>query len=147
MTMKPGVDFIGVSVSFFCHDGKYFLLHKRSNKCRDEIGRWDFGGGQLEAGERLEEAVVREVKEEYAVTGKIEKQLPAHSLLREEKGVKTHWLIITFIVKVDRKKVKNNDPEKIAELGWFKLTNLPKPLHTGALYTLRHYPKEFRIYS
>lgn len=144
--MKPGVDFIGVSVSFFCHDGEYFLLHKRSNKCRDEIGRWDFGGGQLEVGERLEEAVVREVKEEYGVVGKIEKQLPAHSLLRQENGVKTHWLIITFIVQVDRKKVKNNDPEKIAELGWFKLNNLPKPLHTGAQYTLRHYPKEFKMY-
>ena len=144
--MKPGVDFIGVSVSFFCHDGKYFLLHKRSNKCRDEIGHWDFGGGQLEFGERLESAVTREVKEEYGAESSIEKQLPAHSLLREENGIKTHWLIITFIVKVDRKKVKNNDPEKIAELGWFELRNLPKPLHTGAQFTLSRYPGEFKIY-
>jgi ADP-ribose pyrophosphatase len=144
--MKPGVDYIGVSVSFFCHDGKDFLLHKRSNKCRDEIGHWDFGGGQLELGERLEQAVLREVEEEYAATGKIEKQLPAHSLLREENGIKTHWLIITFILKVDRKKVKNNDPEKIAELGWFKLNNLPKPLHTGAQFTLSRYSEEFKIY-
>ena len=144
--MKPGVDFIGVSVSFFCHDGKYFLLHKRSDKCRDEIGRWDFGGGQLEFRERLQPAVLREVKEEYGVEGVIEKQLPAHSLLREDNGTKTHWLIITFLVKVDRKKVKNNDPEKIAELGWFKLNNLPKPIHTGAQYTLNHYKEEFDKY-
>src|SRR3989338_7456222 len=107
--MKPGIDFIGVSVFFFCHDGKDFLLHKRSDKCRDEIGHWDFGGGQLELGERLEQAVIREVKEEYVGIGKIEKQFPAHSLLRKENGIKTHWLIITFLVKVDRKKVKNND--------------------------------------
>lgn len=144
--MKPGIDFIGVSVSFFCHDDNYFLLHKRSNKCRDEKGRWDFGGGQLEFGERLESAVLREVKEEYGVGGVIEKQLPAHSLLREENGIRTHWLIITFIVKVDRKKVVNNDPEKIAELGWFKLNNLPKPLHTGAQYTPKHYKEEFKKY-
>lgn len=144
--MKPGVDFIGVSVSFFCHDGKEFLLHKRSDKCRDEIGRWDFGGGQLEVGERLEEAVLREVKEEYGVMAQVEKQLPAHSLLREERGIKTHWLIITFIVKVDRKKVINNDPEKISELGWFKLSRLPEPLHKGAQYTLSHYGEEFNQY-
>lgn len=145
--MKPGIDFIGVSVSFFCHDGKKnFLLHKRSNKCRDEIGRWDFGGGELEIGERLEQAVIREVKEEYGVLAIIDKQLPAHSLLREENGIKTHWLIITFLVRVDRKKVINNDPEKIAELGWFRLNNLPEPLHRGAQYTLSHYKNEFKEY-
>ena len=26
--MKPGIDFVGVSVSFFCHDGKDFLFIK-----------------------------------------------------------------------------------------------------------------------
>lgn len=94
----------------------------------------------------LRKAVLREVKEEYGVKGTIEKQLPAHSLLREENGVKTHWLIITFVLKVDRKKVVNNDPKKIAELGWFKLDNLPKTLHTRAQYTLGHYKEEFKKY-
>lgn len=145
--MKPGIDFIGVSVPFYCHDGKNnFLLHKRSNKCRDEKGRWDFGGGQVEFGETLEEAVKREIKEEYGVLGVIEKQLPAHSLLRKEKGVKTHWLIISFIVKVDKEKVVNADPEKIVKIGWFKLNKLPKPLHSGARYTLKKYKEEFNKY-
>lgn len=145
--MKPGIDFIGVSISFFCHDDNgNFLLHKRSNQCRDEKGRWDFGGGQVEFGETLEEAVLREIKEEYGVNGKIEKQLPAHSLLRKENDIKTHWLIITFLVKIDRNKVINNEPKKIAELGWFNLKKLPQPLHTGAKYTLSHYKKEFKKY-
>ena len=144
--MKPGIDFIGVSVSFFCHDGNEFLLHKRSDKCRDENGRWDFGGGRVEMGETLEQAVLREIKEEYGVHGIIEKQLPAHSLLRQENNIKTHWLIITFIVKVDRNKVIIGDPEKMSELDWFKLNNLPKPTHTGATYTLIHYPEEFKKY-
>lgn len=145
--MKTGIDFIGVSVSFFCHDGKgNFLLHKRSQKCRDEKGRWDFGGGRVEFGEKLENTVSREIKEEYGVEGIIEKQLPAHSLLREHEGQKTHWLIITFIVKIDRKQVKNCDPEKILEISWFKLEHLPKPLHTGAQLTLKKYKKEFKKY-
>lgn len=50
--MRPGIDFIGVSVSFFCHDDQdNFLLHKRGDQCRDEKGRWDFGGGRVEIGE------------------------------------------------------------------------------------------------
>lgn len=145
--MRPGIDFIGVSVSFFCHDkDNNFLLHKRSDKCRDEKGHWDFGGGRVEIGETLEKAVLREIKEEYGVVGKIEKQLPAHSLLRVENRTKTHWLIITFIIEVDRKKVILGVPKKMIELGWFNLNELPKPLHTGAKYTLDHYKSEFEKY-
>lgn len=145
--MKPGIDFIGVSVPFYCHDGKgNFLLHMRSDKCRDEKGHWDFGGGRVEFGETLDEAVMREIKEEYGVEGIIEEQLPAHSLLRTEDGVKTHWLIVTHIVKVNRVDVVNNDPEKISEMGWFRLDNLPTPLHTGARYTLEKYKANFKKY-
>lgn len=43
--MKPGVDCIGLAVTFICHDGRgSLLMHKRSQGARDEKGRWDFGG-------------------------------------------------------------------------------------------------------
>ena len=46
--MKKGEDYIGVSVVYFCHDGKgNFVMAKRSENCRDEIGNWDIGGGGL----------------------------------------------------------------------------------------------------
>ena len=145
--MRPGIDFIGVSVSFYCHDHRgNFLLHKRSQKTRDERGHWDFGGGRVAIGETLERTVLREVREEYGVSGVIEKQLPAHSLLRKEKRTKTHWLIITFIVKIKRGDVVLGAPEKMLELGWFKLNKLPKPLHSGAAYALKHYKNEFEKY-
>lgn len=145
--MKAGVDYIGISTVFICHDGAgNFLLHKRSNNCRDEQGRWDFGGGQLHFGETLEEGVLREVREEYGVVGKIEKQFPAHSLLRVNNGIKTHWLIINFIIRVIREKVKINDKKKMEEIGWYKMNNLPKPLHSGAEYTRSKYKQEFMRY-
>ena len=56
--MKPGIDYIGVSTPFYCHDGQgNFLFHKRSQKCRDEQGRWDTGSGKLEFGLTVEENV------------------------------------------------------------------------------------------
>lgn len=44
--LVKGVDYIGVCVVYFCHDGKgEFVMAKRSSNARDEHGRWDIGGG------------------------------------------------------------------------------------------------------
>jgi len=146
--LKPGVDFIAVSVSFYCHnDDGIFVLHKRSDKCRDEQGAWDFGGGRLEFGEDPKIGVLREVLEEYGVDGEIVEQLPAHSIIRENKGVKTHWLNIPFLIKVDLTKVLNGDPEKIAEIEFFELNNLPQPLHQGASHTMKKFKENFEKYQ
>jgi ADP-ribose pyrophosphatase YjhB (NUDIX family) len=64
--LQRGVDFIGVTCSFVCHDGNgNILMHKRSKNCRDEHGNWDNGGGAHEFGASVEETVRREIKEEY----------------------------------------------------------------------------------
>src|SRR5579862_8107330 len=92
-SLKAGLDYVAVGVSFYCHDGRgNFLMHKRSRNCRDEQGRWDFGGGKLEFGEQPEEAVLREVREEYCCAGRIQEILPPISRFREHDGRSTHWL-------------------------------------------------------
>ena len=61
--MKIGIDCIGISTSFYCHDGEgKWLLHKRSDKCRDEKGTWDSGGGKVEVGLTLDENVLKEIQ-------------------------------------------------------------------------------------
>lgn len=146
-TLKAGVDYIGISTPFYCHDGKgRFVLHKRSNACRDEHGRWDAGSGQLEFGEDPTEGVLREVFEEYGVKGEITDQLPAHSILREHQGVKTHWLVIPFFVKVDIKRVTRGDPDKMLKIDFFTLDNLPVPLHSGLQMTMTRFPRHFAKY-
>lgn len=129
---RIGIDYVGISVVFLCHDGKgSILLHKRSNQCRDERGKWDCGGGQLEFGENLETGVLREVREEYCCDGAINEQLPAYSIVRTVKKTKTHWIAIPFIIKVNPKQVAIGDPEKIERIHWFQWNHLPKPLHSG----------------
>jgi ADP-ribose pyrophosphatase YjhB (NUDIX family) len=149
--MKVGIDCIGVSTSFYCHDQKgKWLMHKRSQNCRDEKGTWDSGGGKLEFGLTLEENVLKEIREEYGCDAVIEEQLPAITLLRKSpEGANTHWIIIPFILSLteeNRKKVKIGDPEKIAEIGWFTLSNLPHPLHSGFQKTIRVYQNTFQKY-
>ena len=70
--------------------------------------------------------------------GEIQERLLSFSLFREKNGVKTHWLVVPFVIKINRNEVKNNEPESIDEIAWFKLSNLPEPLHTGFKFTFNN---------
>lgn len=129
--MKKGVDYIGVTVVFYCHDGKgNLLLNKRSKNCRDEVGRWDCGGGSMKVGETFEQTVRREVEEEYGCQIKNLHFCAVNNVLRKNGAENTHWVALIFTALVDPEKVKNGDPEKIDEIAWFSVEKLPQPLHS-----------------
>ncbi len=129
--LRRGVDHIGVSASFVVHDGKgNVLLQKRGPNARDEQGRWDVGGGAIEFGESIDEAVRREIMEELCCEPLDIEFLTVYDAHREHDGNKTHWVAIMHAVRVDPKKVKIGEPDKIDELGWFTSETLPEPLHS-----------------
>lgn len=139
--MKKGIDHVGVGVVFFCHDGKgNLLMSKRSKKSRDEHYAWDPGGGAIDVGEKVTDTLKREIKEEYCADIINSEFLGFRDVHRiDEKGNKTHWLMLDFKVLIDRKKVRNGVPEKHLEIGWFKLNNLPKPVHSQFPHFLQKY--------
>jgi 8-oxo-dGTP diphosphatase len=128
---RRGIDHIGVSASFVIHDGQgNVLLQKRGTGARDENGNWDVGGGAIEFGESIDEAVRREIQEELCIEPIDIQFLTVYDAFRELGGVKTHWIAVMHAVQVDPTKVKIGEPDKIDELGWFKSTELPSPLHS-----------------
>lgn len=129
--LKRGVDFIGVNCIFYCHDGNgNLLMHKRSQNCRDEQGRWDCGGGSMEFGETPEEAVCRDVLEEYGTEILDLKFATVRNVLRDNKRTPTHWIALLFVAQVDPTRVKIGEPDKIDEIGWFSFDKLPEPVHS-----------------
>jgi 8-oxo-dGTP diphosphatase len=129
--MKKGIDHIGNSVVYFCHDGKgNILFAKRSQNARDEKGIWDIGGGGIEFGETIESTLRKEIKEEYNAEVLDFEFLGYRDVHREIDGHKTHWIALDFKVLVNPKNVKINEPHKFDELGWFTLGTLPKPWHS-----------------
>ena len=129
--LKRGVDYIGVTVNFLVHDGKgRILLQKRSKQCRDEQGRWDIGGGAVEFGESLDEAVLRELREELNVEPVSYEFVQHYDAHRINDGLPTHWIAITYAVHVDPDKISIGEPHKIDEIGWFTLDTLPEPRHS-----------------
>lgn len=127
---RRGIDFIGVSCGFVCHDGKRrFVLSKRSANCRDEQGCWEYGSGSHEFGQSIEDTLVREIKEEYGADARNIQFLGTFEALRKlEDGTPTHWLHMLYSAEVDPDQIRNNEPYKIDEVDWFTLDTLPTPL-------------------
>lgn len=129
--MKKGVDYPGVTVVYFCHDGEgNHVMSKRSARARDEHGCWDIGGGGVELFGAIEETLRREVKEEYCTDVLAVEFLGYRDVFREADGMRTHWIALDFKVLVDREKVRNGEPHKFDAVEWFRLDSLPTPVHS-----------------
>ncbi len=139
--MKKGQDYTGVTIVYFCHDGKgNFLMSKRSTNCRDEHGCWDPGGGGLEFGHDVIDTLKKEIKEEYCTDVLDHEFLGYRDVHREHDSKKTHWIALDFKVLVDTSKVKNGEPHKFDKIDWFKIDSLPKPIHSQV-------PKALELYK
>lgn len=129
--MKKGVDYTGVTVVYFCHDGQgNVIMAKRNKNTRDEHGKWDIGGGGLEFGDTIEDTLKREIKEEYCTEVLEYEFLGFRDVHRENQGQKTHWVALDFKVLINPKMVKNGEPHKFSEVVLFRLDNLPKLVHS-----------------
>lgn len=61
-----------VVAAFIKKDGK-ILIAKRSTGNKDVIGKWEFPGGKVEENETEEQAIEREIKEEFDILVRAEK--------------------------------------------------------------------------
>lgn len=129
--LKKGVDFVGVTVISFCHDGHgNVFLNKRSVNCRDEHGRWDLCGGGVDFGDAILATMRKEICEEYSTDVLSSEFLGYRDIFREQNGVKTHWVQLNFKVLIDRAKAKNGEPHKFDDMQWFPIGKFPTPMHS-----------------
>lgn len=139
MSTDPSNRTPGVSCVFICHDGDgAILLARRSSGARDEPGTWDCGAGAIEFGEGFDEAVRREVREEYCAEPTEIRTLGVRNVLRADPP--SHWVAIVFAVRVMRDQVAIGEPDKFDELDWFPRESLPEPRHSQLTETLALFP-------
>jgi 8-oxo-dGTP diphosphatase len=136
-----GVDYIGVSAgAMIFSDNRELFLSKRSQNTKNERGCWETPGGSVEFGETLEDAVRREIREEYGVDIEITEQFPAadHIIPKDHQ----HWVATTFLAKIKKGQTPTiMEPEKCDAIGWFALDALPEPLSIITKLDLREYSK------
>ncbi|MFF8452143.1 NUDIX domain-containing protein [Streptomyces leeuwenhoekii] len=125
--IEPGRHCIGVGVGamVFDADGRVFMA-RRGGGARNESGTWEFPGGEVNFGERLEDAIRRELREEYGIEITVSGCLGAFDhILPDERQ---HWVAVTFLARHTAGSPDIREPEKCSAIGWFDLNAMPEPL-------------------
>lgn len=140
--MKPGKDYVGVAVGAIVFDdnGKVFLSQRGPN-ATNERGTWEFPGGKVDFGERLQDALKREFKEEYDMVIEVGALLDVddHILVDENQ----HWVSTTYLARHIGGDPRIMEPDKCVAIGWFALDQLPEPLSLISQYNVRSYRKAY----
>ena len=115
----PDVPRVGVGAVIF--DGERVLLARRGSPPGQ--GKWSIPGGLVHLGERLEDAVVREIEEESGLhvrvlgfCGVIDR------VVREQDGVRYHYVIIDYVAESVGGRLQAGSDA--AEVLWVKLDDL-----------------------
>ena len=103
---------------------EYILLGKRKNVAG--AGRYLSPGGHVKLGEKLTEAVQREVKEETGLEVKVGRVL----WVEENFADGPHHVTLYFEAKLQDpiQKPKNLEPDRCEGWEWFPIDNPPQPL-------------------
>ena len=119
------------------------LLRRRGPQAKNERGLWEFPGGSVEFGERLIDALKREMREEYGVEIAVGELLDVVDHILPAEG--QHWVSPTFICHIISGVPDIRDPGKCTEIGWFAPDAVPEDeLTLITRDNLRHYRQRIR---
>lgn len=136
--MKRGIDYIGVGVGALIVDdqGRLFLA-QRGPLAKNERDCWEFPGGSVEFGERLADALKREMREEYGIEIAVGELLDVVDHILPEEG--QHWVSPTYLCAITAGVPRIREPEKCTEIGWFAPDQVPANLTLITRQNLENY--------
>src|SRR5512138_526741 len=122
--MKRGVDYIGVGVgAIIINERGELFLARRGPLAKNERGLWEFPGGSVEFGERLADALKREIREEYGMEIEVGALLDVVDHILPEEG--QHWVSPSFICRIIAGEPAILEEGKCSQIGWFAPDQMP----------------------
>ena len=110
-----------IAVGVLVIDKDKVLIIKRGEEPNKFL--WSIPGGLVEIGEELEEAAIREVKEEMGIDIKIEKMIGIFNCINRNKNeIEYHYVIIDYIAREFTGSIKTN--KEILDFKWMKFNEL-----------------------
>ena len=112
----------GCSAVVWDADGKILLTRRADN------GFWCLPGGRVEAGENVEEACIREVREETGLHVRIQRLIGVysspHRVVQDADGHRFQIINLTFAAEISGGDLTLN--EEVSEFSYFKPEEIPE---------------------
>lgn len=102
------------------------LMGRRGPEAKNERGKWNFPGGELEFGETLFECAKREALEEYSIEVEPFRIIKVIDHILEEEG--QHWVNPIIGAKLVSGEAKLMEPHKTDKMQWFSIDSVPGEL-------------------
>ncbi|MGG0795126.1 NUDIX domain-containing protein [Brevibacillus laterosporus] len=122
---------VGVGAAII-DDNRRILLVLR--KKAPEAGCWSLPGGKVDYMETIEDAVIREIKEELNIDIAIDSLLCVTNHIVQAENV--HWVAPTFIARISSGEVQNLEPHALEKVGWFPIDELPDNITITTTYAI-----------
>lgn len=118
----PGVGCGAAIVS----DRRLLLVKRRRPP---EAGCWNLPGGKVDFGERVADAIRREIREEVGLDIDLLAPLGVVEMIDIDEQ---HWVSPIYLAEIVEGRPINLEPEKIEAVEWWPLDAPPAPLALGA---------------
>jgi 8-oxo-dGTP pyrophosphatase MutT (NUDIX family) len=108
---------------------RYLFLLRNNGKTKNT---WGLVGGKIEAGESIQDGLIREIREELGGEIRDAKIIPIEKYTSDNNKFVYH----TFLIKVEHEFIPylNNEHKGYC---WVPLDDYPKPLHPGVYKTIK----------
>lgn len=120
----------GVGALIYAKNTKRYLFLLRDG--HKYSGSWGLAGGKIDSGERITEALYREITEEINVDLSANKIFPIETFTSDNK----RFIYYTFLISVDDEFLPQLNKEHRG-YSWVTLEDHPKPLHPGVWRTFK----------
>jgi len=123
---------VGVGAIILDKANKILLvLRKKAPKA----GSWSLPGGKVDYMETIENAIIREIKEELGVDIEITHLVCVTNHILHSEDV--HYVAPTFAVHITNGEVENRDPHALEKVQWFSINEIPENITMTTEYALK----------